>query len=266
MEIVGQRINTSLPGIDELVASRDEKRLIQLCRDQLLYGADRISINAGTRVNTEVDDLLWMTRTIQDAMEVQLMADSPNPEALRVVAENNRYGRVALDSTNLEESRIQAVLPIVKEYNCPLVVLLQDEKGMPETVEDRLRLMPKVEQLMKEYSLNKDEVYLDCLVFPVAVEDTNAKLYLDCVSAVRQAYPGYRFTCGLNNISFGMPERPILDITFLLFQMAMGIDYFMLELDPASGAFIKAAKAILGQDEYTMDYITAYKEKWFPHL
>ena len=266
MEIVGARINTSHPGIDEMIEKRDKKALIDLCREQLDCGATRIGLNCGTRLSTEVEDMLWMTRTLQEEMEVLLMPDTPNPLAVQAVVEENRYGRVLIDSTTCEASRVEAVMPLVQKHNCQIVVLLQDEGGMPQTVEDRLRLMKKVEQITKTYQVEQQDVFLDCLVFPLALDDHNGILYRDCVQAVRQAYPGYHFTCGLNNISYGLPNEPLLNIAFLMLLMSIGQDCIFLDIDRMSGAFLQAAKSILGQDEYTMDYIQAYKAGKFPAL
>ena len=265
MEIVGARINTS-PGIDEMIEKRDKAALIDLCQEQLSYGATRIALNCGTRLATEVEDMLWMAHTLQDEMEVLLMPDTPNPLAIQAVVEANRYGRVLVDSTTCEQQRIEAVMPLVQQYNCQIAVLLQDESGMPKTVEDRLRLMEKVEQISERYQVPKQDMFLDCLVFPLALDYRNGQLYAECIQAIRREYPGYRFTCGLNNISYGLPNEPLLNNAFLLFLLAMGQDCIFLDIDRVSGAFLQAAKAILGEDEYTMDYIQAYKEGKFPTL
>lgn len=266
MEIVGSLINTSHPGIDEIIENRNKEALIALCKKQLLYGSTRIALNCATRLSSEVDDMIWMTRLLQDEMEVLVMPDTPNPEAIKAVVKENKYGRVLIDSTTCEENRIAAVMPIVEEYNCQITVLLQDENGMPKTVDDRLRVMKKAEQMAKDYHVKKEDMFIDNLVFPLAIDDGNGRLYMDCLRAIQKEYPGYRFTCGLNNISFGMPSANYLNITFLLMIMALGQDCFFVDIDPSLGAFIKAAQAILGEDEYTMEYISAFRSGWFPQL
>jgi len=266
MEIVGSLINTSHPGIDEMIAKRDKSMLLSLCQRQISYGATRIALNCATRLESEVDDMVWMARTLQEEMEVLIMPDTPNPDAARAVVEVNRYGRVLIDSTTCEKQRIAAFMPIAEEYNCQIVVLLQDEQGMPSTLEDRLRLMPTVETICKEYHMKKEDVFLDCLLFPLSVSHKNGTLYMDCLNSIRKQYPGYRYTCGLNNISYGLPEEQLLNISFVTMILAAGQDCVFLDIDPATGAFIKAAQALLGKDEYTMDYISAYRDGWFPKL
>ena len=266
MEIVGARINTSHPGIDEMITKRDTQALIALCQEQLDCGASRIALNCATRLSTEVDDMIWMTRTLQEHMEVNIMPDTPNPDAIQAVVKENRYGRVLIDSTTCEERRIAAIMPLVEEYNCQITVLLQDESGMPQTLDDRLRLMKKVEALAQTYHMNKHDIFLDCLVFPLALDHNNGKLYMGCLNAIRNEYPGYCFTCGLNNISYGLPNEPLLNIAFLIMLITLKQECVFLDIDKPTGAFLKASQALLGEDEFTLSYIRAHKAGALPNF
>ena len=266
MEIVSASLNTTFPEVNELVANRDKKALIRMCNQQLEYGATRIGFNCATRLATEVDDMLWITRTLQDEMEVLIMPDSPNFEAIKAVVEANQHGRVLIDSTTCEEKSIANIMPLAAEHNCLTTVLLHDEKGMPKTVEDRLRVMATVERMAKEYNVKKEDLILDSLIFPLSIDEKNGEIYLESLKAIQKQFPGYRYTCGLDNLCFGLPSENYLAISFLMMCMALGQDCVFLLLDAAKGAFLKAADAVMGNDEFTMEYISAYRSGWFPKL
>lgn len=261
MEIVGSNINTSLPNISQMINGRDEKKLLRLCQQQIAFGANRISMNCGTHIETEVDDMEWMVKAITSQMEIPLMVDSPNPEAISVALKYNRCGPMLVDSITCEKARIDAIMPLVKKHNALVAVLLHNENGMPEKLEERLALMPVVEEVAKCYEMDKKNMLLDSLLFPLAMGHENGALYMQCLKTLKAKYPSYSYTCGLNNISYGMPKGSLLNICFISMLLALGQEYLFVELDHNSQAFIAADRALLGFDENTMEYIGAFREE-----
>ncbi len=258
--IVGATINTSVPGINEMLDQRDEKQLFALVEQQLAWGASTLAINCGSRA-TEVEDITWMFEKIQDNFQIPLCVDSPNPLAHEAALKIHRHGRAMLDSTTLEAARIAAIVPLAKKYDCTLVVLLHDENGMPTDANDRIAMMEKVEAMVQEYELNRADIYLDCLVFPLSVDKLNAKYYLDSISAIKAKYPDYKYICGLNNISFGLPEMDILNCNFISMAAAVGQDAVFIELSDASAAMLRGLQALTGNDENCKNYLKAYRNK-----
>ena len=261
MEIVGANINTSVAGVDEMIAKRDKTALIELCRRQIAWGAGRLALNGATRLSTEVEDMEWMVRTIQAELDILLMPDTPNPDAIAVALKHNRCGRMLVDSITCEQARIAAIMPLVRQYRAPVVVLMHDESGMPQTLEDRLRLMPVVETVAKEYGMEKSDMYLDALVFPLATDGESARNFISCVRALKEAYPAYKTSCGLNNISYGLPAGELLNISFFHLLCAAGQDCAFVELSDAFSGFIAALDALNGKDENCMEYIGAWRAK-----
>ena len=258
--IVGATINTSVPGIDEMLNERAEKKLLELVEMQLDWGANTLAINCGSR-ETEVEDIIWMFKTIQDNFQIPLCIDSPNPLAHEAALKIHRHGRALLDSTTLEKARISSIVPLAKKYDTQLVVLLHDESGMPQDLAGRLLMMEKVEAMVEEYNLERSDIYLDCLVFPLSVDRLNAKYYLDSISAIKIAYPGYQYICGLNNISFGLPEMDILNCNFISMAAAVGQEAVFIELSNASAAMLRGLQALTGNDENCKNYLKAYRNK-----
>ncbi len=260
MEIVGHSINTSLDGIDEIVESRNKEALLSLCKNQIKWGADRISFNAGTRVQTEMADMQWMIGTVLDAgIKIPMMVDSPNPDTIEAALKLNCNGRMLVDSTTCERARFEAVMPLVKEYDAKVIVLLHDESGMPTCAEDRFKMLPIVEEIKDTWDMNPKDLLLDNLVFALSTDQDGAARYLECLRKMKQTHPEYGYTCGLNNISFGLPSRGLLDIAFATMLIGAGQDCLLVEMDETVGTFMPAWRALNGEDEFTLSYIEAYR-------
>jgi cobalamin-dependent methionine synthase I len=263
MFIIGAVINTSVEGIDDIIEQRDRPALLELARRQIALGSEMLAVNCGSRLKTEVDDIEWMFRTIQDEIEIPLCIDSPNPEAHRAGLRVHRHGRPMVDAITAEKARIEAIMPLVREYGAMVTALLHDESGMPATAEDRLRVMPVIDAAAKAYGIDRSDIYLDCLVFPISVDQSNARKYLESGRRIKEQYPGYKTICGLNNISYGLPGPDNINTAFLAACAANGQDAAYLEITPVTAAAVKSIRLLEGKDENCMEYITAAREGRF---
>jgi 5-methyltetrahydrofolate--homocysteine methyltransferase len=165
-----------------------------------------------------------------------------------------------VDSITAEQHRIEASLPLIKKHNAMVTAIMHDESGMPSDVEDRMRVMPKVDAAVREYGIPAEDVYLDCMVFPLSVNGDNGRIYLDALRRVKAEYPQYKTICGLNNVSYGLPQEDILNISFLAMCAALGQEATYIEITKESGAFIRGISALTGQDEFCMNYIDSFRE------
>ncbi|MGB9791829.1 MAG: dihydropteroate synthase [Thermacetogeniaceae bacterium] len=137
MLIVGEKINTSRKEIREAVARRDAKFIREIARRQYEAGANMIDVNCGTFVDEEPEILSWLVQEVQEELEgVPLCLDSPNPKALRAALQVHR-GEALVNSISGETERFQNILPLLKEFNCRVVVLCMDSKhGIPPVTEE----------------------------------------------------------------------------------------------------------------------------------
>ncbi len=261
MEIFSGRINTSLEGISDMLLARDESALLCTAREQIELGAQAIVLNCATHLSTEIDDMEWMIHTLQASLNVPLIPDSPNPDLHREALKYIRCERPIVNSTTLEAERIRRLLPCVKEHNARLIVLLHDESGMPACVEDRLRMLPKVENLMREYSLSYSDIYLDPLMFPISVDEENAVTFVRSLQQIRQLEPRFQFICGLDNISYGMPASEIINVAMLYMLAGNNMEAVLTALTPQNAPFIIAMQAMTGQEGGTLSYIREYRRK-----
>jgi cobalamin-dependent methionine synthase I len=259
--IVGELINTSRKAISEAVDNKDAKYIQKIALEQLNSGADYIDVNCGNKVFSEVDNMEWLVITIQEVVKVPLCIDSPNPIVLEAGLKLARFGRPMINSITGEGSRFEAVLPLIQKYQAKIVVLCMDDRGMPETADDRMRVAENLYMKLTEAGVKDDDIYFDPLVKPISSVVTAGIEVLETIRMIKEKFPKTHFMCGLSNISYGLPERKVLNRLFVTQTMAMGMDGYILNpSDKSMMGVIQAAKALLGQDEYCMGFLTAYRQ------
>lgn len=260
MLIVGERINTSRKSILEAVEKRDSGFIEEEAVRQVEAGANLIDINAGNLMERESSSLEWLVNTVQAVVDTPLCLDSPNPQAIEAALKLHR-GKALVNSITAEKERVKAILPLVKKYKASVVALTMDEKGMPETGEERVEIANHLLETCKSYGLAPEDVYFDPLVRPIGTEAKQGLAVLQAIKGITSLGEGVHTICGLSNISFGLPQRHLLNRTFLTMALAAGLDAVILDpSDKHLMATLKAAEALLGKDEFCLKYITASRE------
>jgi cobalamin-dependent methionine synthase I len=260
MLIVGERINTTRKSIDAAVEARNAEFIRDEAIKQSEAGADLIDVNAGTRLKTEVADMEWLVNVAQEAIDTRLCIDSPNPAAIEAGLKLAKQ-KALVNSITGEEERIKAIMPMVKEYGASVVALTMDEAGMPKTGEDRHQIACKIIDMISEYNIPMDDIYFDPLVEPVGSNPQQGLAVLEGIKLIRSSFPDAHIICGLSNISFGLPDRRLLNRTFLAMAMSAGIDAAIM--DPTHKplmSILMASCAILAQDEFCLQYIRTWRE------
>ncbi|MBA2123581.1 methyltetrahydrofolate--corrinoid methyltransferase [bacterium Unc6] len=261
MIVIGEKINTSRKSVFEAVEKKDEEFIKNLALKQTSAGADMLDINCGTNVGREVEDMKWLVKIVQEVSDVPLCIDSPNPKALEkgleLVKKNGK--KYLVNSITAERERIRLILPIVQCFDCDVVALTMDETGMPHTADERIQIAKKIIKMCEEQKVAKERIYFDPLVRPVSTEQEQALAFLNAVEEITKL--GAKTTCGLSNISFGLPERGLLNAVFVAMAIDRGLTSALIDpMDRLMMATIKAAGTLLGKDEYCMNYITASRE------
>jgi len=259
--IIAERINMTRSSIREKVWARDEAFIRSEAAAQAAAGATHIDVNAGGDPSKEVADMVWLAGIVSDEVDLPLSLDSANPEAIRAGLEiANRPGTI-INSITLERERIENTLPLVKEFDTGVICLTMSDEGMPEDFEGRARLTDDAVKLFRENGIPLDRVYLDHLVRPAATNPGQIGHLLDAVAYTRKTYPEAHVMVGLTNVSFGVPMRGYLNRAFLAMLLAAGADGAIIDpTDPDMVKMLYSARAVLGLDEYCMEYITKLRE------
>jgi len=261
MYIVGERINSSRSSIQQAVRDRDSAAIQAEASLQVKAGARMLDVNAGTSVTGEAEDLVWLVETVQGAIDVPLCLDSPNAEALRA-AVGVHQGAPMINSITGEEDRLVEILPVVAEAGASVVALTMDEAGMPRTADDRLRVAHKLARRVAAAGVPLERVYFDPVISALATDHTQGREVLAAVARIRKEFPQAHIICGLSNVSFGLPNRRMLNHTFLVMLMAVGLDAAIV--DPTAVGFVDlltTAEALRGNDEFCMSYIDHFRSR-----
>lgn len=263
MKIIGEKINGTRKRVAEAIAANDSAYIRDLATRQDEAGVDWLDVNAGTHPSQEANDLIWLIENVQAVIDVPLCLDSANPKALAAAIE-------AVDKTPMinsisgEQSRLDNILPLVADQDCQVIALAMDGKSIPESSEERLRVIDQIMSATRASSVPDERVYIDPLAMTIATNTASAVTALETMRAVRQRYPAAHLTIGLSNISFGLPARSFINQAFLTLALGAGLDSAILDpLDQRLRAAMLAAELVLGRDEYCVRYTRAYRAGLF---
>lgn len=261
MLIVGERINTSRRKIREAVQKKDTPFIQQEAKRQADAGATLIDVNCGTFVGQEAEYMTWLVDTIQEVVHLPLCIDSPDPKALKVGLERHKNGQPMINSITVEKDRFDRVLPLILEHKARIVGLCMDEGGMPNTAEERNDIASCLIERLTSAGIPIGDLYIDPVVCPVGTDTRNGRVVLEAIHRIRTSHDGVHILCGLSNVSFGLPLRKLLNQNFLTMCMVMGLDAVILDpLDPHMMSHLIASDALLGNDDFCMNYLTAQRE------
>lgn len=261
MLIIGERINTSRKLVNEAVANRDAAYIQADVSSQTENGADLIDVNAGSRRKSEVDDLIWLIEVIQNALpEVRLCIDSANPETLKAVLDQVKHTPM-LNSTTGEKSRFESMAPIIQLRACDIVALCINDRGIPKSAEQAVENAGQLISDLEALGMKRESIYVDPVIQAVSTNQNAALMVLETIDRIRREFQGVNFICGLSNISFGLPKRPLVNRAFLTLAMQAGLNAAIVDpLDKTLMATLRATAVLLGQDPWCQAYTGAFRE------
>jgi len=260
MLIVAERINSSRKSIARALETNDVNLIQTEATAQAEAGADYIDVNAGTFIGDELDRLKWAVEVVQEAVDLPLCIDSPDPAVIEAVFPLVKRSPM-INSITLEPLRLEGILPLVAEYGTKVIGLCQSEDTMAETAEEKLQLAGQLIERVTKAGIPLDNLYIDPLVYPLATNPQSALATMEAIGRIMEEFPGVHTICGLTNISYGLPKRKLINRTFLVTAISRGLDSVIL--DPTDNQLfgaLKAALAIISKDEYCIDYIGAFRE------
>ena len=263
MLIIGEKINSSRATIAEMVKKRNNEYFHELAIRQVECGAEMLDVNVGSFRKEEADHMKWLIRTVQEAVDVPLCIDSSNSvvikEALSVY--NWNCGKPLINSVTGEKDKLDAILPLVKEHQCNIIALAMDKNGISTEPSERIKI---IQDLMKEFAsrdISMDSVYFDPLVLPVGANNKNGKISLEVLKKIKELHPEIKTIMGLSNISYGLPERKLINQSFCIMSMFLGLDAAILDsTDNNLMNLVRAANVLLGKDDFCLEYLSAFRE------
>ncbi len=262
MLIIGERINATRKQIGAALKNRDADHIRNEARQQAAAGADYLDVNGGSTPEEEKENMAWLCEEVQSASELPMCIDSASAEAIREGLRLNRNGRPLINSISMEKGRYEEILPIVKEQNAMVIALAIDDSGIPQTADDRLKVVERIVGEAEKNGIALSDVFVDPLVMALSADGNSGNLVIDVIQGIKQRWPDLKTTSGLSNISFGLPNRRLVNRVFLAMLMAHGMDSAIVDpLDEKLMATVFAGRALAGKDEFCMAYLEAYRAK-----
>jgi len=258
--IIAERINSTRKSIAEATEAKDAALIQEEAKAQAEAGADYVDVNAGTFIKEEADYLKWLIQVVQEVTDLPLCIDSPDPKIIEAVLPLvNRTPMV--NSITLEPARLDGILPLVAEHKAKVIGLCQAEELPPHTAADKLRLAGRLVEKVTGAGVPLDDLYIDALVYPIATNSESALATIDAIEQIMKEFPGVHTTCGLTNVSYGMPNRKLINRTFLVAAVTRGLDSAILDpTDKQLFGALKASLAIIAKDEFCLEYIEAFRK------
>ena len=262
--VIGERINPT--GKKKLAAALLAGNLEIVRREALAQveaGADVLDVNVGAAGVDEVDLLPKAVRMVMETVDVPVCIDTPDAKALAaalvVHKELAPAGKPLINSVNGEEASLARVLPLVAEYGAAVIGLCMDDEGIPPTPERRLAVAKKIVERAEAMGIPRENVVIDCLALTMGADSKAGWTTLETIRMVREEL-GANMALGASNISFGLPEREVINGAFVAMAIAAGVTCPIVDAAKVR-PYILAADLALGRDDYAMRYIRAFRQR-----
>lgn len=260
MIIIGEKINGSIPSVAKAIAERDAEFIKNRAKVQAEAGATFIDCCASVEESIEVETLKWMIECIQEVTDLPISVDSPSEEVLiQAYKYCNKPG--IINSVSMEGDKAEKIFSEIADTKWEVICLLSDDTGIPKTAADRLRVFDNLMAKAKEHGIKPSRLHIDPLVEMLCTSEDGIAMNVEVISTIRKQYPDIHITAAVSNISFNLPVRKLVNMGFTVLAMNAGLDSAIL--DPTNRdmlGLIYATEALLGLDDYCMEYIGAYRE------
>jgi len=257
--LIGERINPAgKKKLAESLKSGNMDIVRQEAIAQTKSGADVLDVNVTV---FGMDETPLLPRAIQAVMEVSdlpLCIDSANANALKA-ALKVYTGKPLINSVSGEEKSLERVLPLVKEYGTAVVGLTQDDNGIPKDAKTRIAIAEKIINRAEQMGIPRQDVIIDCLALSIGADPNSAVVALETIHEVKSRF-GVNMTLGASNISFGMPDRLLINCSYLAMTIAAGVTCPVVDVSKVRSSVL-ATDLLLAKDKRARRYIAAFRQR-----
>jgi 5-methyltetrahydrofolate--homocysteine methyltransferase len=257
--LIGERINpTGRKKLTAALQAGDLEMIRKEATDQVQAGADILDVNMGVSGLDEEALMIEAMKIVMAEVEVPLCLDSAAPKVLEAALKVYE-GKALINSVTGEEKSLSSVLPLVKEYGAAVIGLALDEEGIPHEPERRLAVAAKIVERAESMGISRENILIDCLTMSVGADAPAGLITLEAIRLVKKEL-GVNMTLGASNLSFGLPDRPLLTNAFLSMVIEAGVNCPIVDALKVRPAVL-ATDLIRSVDPYAMRYVRAYKQR-----
>lgn len=256
--IIGERINpTGKKLFKQALKNNDIDYILSQAIEQVQGGAEILDVNVGLPDIDEKAMMVKVLKAVQGVVDCPLQIDSTIPEVLEA-ALRVYNGKPIVNSVNGEDDILENILPLVKKYGAAVVGLTLDKDGIPKSAEKRFNIAEKIMNKALKYGIPKNDIYIDCLTLTASAEQEAVAETLKALRKVKTEL-GLKTVLGVSNISFGLPNRGLINSTFLTMAMTMGLDLPIINpnVEAMTGA-VKAYRLLANHDINSTEFIETY--------
>jgi 5-methyltetrahydrofolate--homocysteine methyltransferase len=259
--MIGERINpTRRKKLAATMAEGDFSIVKEDAVTQMKAGSQVLDINAGIPGADEPALLRGATLAVMEVVDIPLCFDSADPNAL-AAALAVYPGKALINSTTAEDKMMDMVFPIAKQYGAAVIGVITDNKGVPATPADRLRVAANLIKRAGDYGLQPEDIIIDPLALTVSADHTAGRVTLDSIRLIQQEL-GVNMNLGASNVSFGLPDRKIVNMAYLALAIANGLTTAITDPTvPEIQTTLLACDLLMGRDEYSMRWIKAFRAR-----
>lgn len=259
--IIGERINpTRRKKLADSMALGDFSLAQDEARAQATAGAHVLDVNAGIPGQDEAALLRGATLAVMEVAKVPLCLDSANPDAL-AAALSIYPGRALINSTTAEEKMMEVIFPLARQHGAAVIGVLTHDSGVPASALERLRTAEHLIKRAGDYGIGPENILIDPLALVVSADDQAARITLESIRLI-QTELGVNMCLGASNVSFGLPDRRILNAAFLALAISQGLTSAITDPTVAEiQTTLLACDLLMGRDAYSMHWIKAFRAR-----
>lgn len=256
MIIIGEKLNSSIPSSKAAMEKKDAAAVGALATAQREAGASFIDINAGMFLKEEPDYLAFLARTVGKDLSLPLSVDTPSVEAARAALEAAGGKGHLINSVTTEKKRLDGMTELAVAFGCGVVALCSPEPGESDTLDTRLAAADRLVNHLASKGIAPGDVYIDPMLKPIGAQDSAGLEALETIRRLRALFPDCHISCGLSNLSFGLPQRRLLNRAFAVAAIVAGLDAAIADpTDKVLAGLMAAAEVVAGRDEYCLEFI-----------
>ena len=256
--LIGERINPT--GKKKMTAALEAGDLDVVRKEalaQIEAGADVLDVNAATANTDEVTLLPKVVQVVMDTVDVPLCLDSSRPEALEAALKLYK-GKPLVNSVTGQEESLREVLPLVKEYKAAVIGMTVDDEGIPDEMERRVAIAHKIVERAEKSGIARENVIIDCVTMTLGADPKTALITVESLRRIKEEL-GVNMTLGASNISFGLPNRDLINNAFLAVAIDAGLNCPVINVAKMR-PIVLAVDLVMGRDTNAMRYIKAQRQ------
>ena len=256
--LIGERINPAgKKNLSEALKSGNLDIVRREALEQVQAGADILDVNV-TMFGVEETTLLpQAVQTVMETVDVPLCIDSPNPKALEAALKVYK-GKPLINSVSGEQHALKTVLPLVKKYGAAVIGLLQDDEGIPNNSERRVAIAHKIVESAEACGIPREDIIIDCLALAVGANTKSGIISIEAAHRIKSEL-GVNLTMAASNISFGLPNRNVINSASVVIAIATGVNCLIVDVAKIR-SIVLAADLVLDRDERARRYLEDYRQ------